>query len=240
MNPAHLALLKQGVGVWNSQRPWIECLSGQELETSYQQYLKALWEMNGKWLDNDSLDPRSLEDYQEALQEDAADLAGADLRGMDLRGYDLSYCNLRGAYLIGADLRRAYLKKAHLDGASLSGALVEQASLDAAGVHIPDYQKQTLTGPFTGCPTLSLDEWAEIVQFYQKRCAYCGGPYEVIDHILPRSSGGTTWRGNVVPACFVCANARRDLRQTGKKVIPAEVMERIAAEIKRRAQSNQE
>lgn len=109
--------------------------------------------------------------------------------------------------------------------------------LDAAGVHIPDYQKQSLAGPFTGLPSLSLDEWGAIVQFCQKRCAYCGGPYEVIDHFLPLSQGGTTWRGNVVPACFVCANARRD--RPHDQVIETSVMEHLAAELKRRAQSDQ-
>lgn len=267
MDRTHLHLLTQGAMVWNSQRPRIESLSGQELEESYQQYLQILSEVNGKWLDNDALEPKSLEDYREgflevALKEfrrGAVNLAGADLRGMDLYGYDLSWSNVRGArldrtdlrdsqlvhtdltgaQLIGADLRGAHLEKAHLDRASLSGALVEQTSLDAAGIHLSDYQKQNLLGPFTGLPALSLDEWAAIVQEYQKRCAYCGGPYEIIDHVLPLREGGVTWRGNLVPACFVCARARSD-PQTRDKVIPASVMQRIAGELKRRAQSDQE
>jgi|SRR5579875_2915439 uncharacterized protein YjbI with pentapeptide repeats len=145
MNPNHLALLKQGVAVWNSQRPWNERLSGWRLERAYRQYLETFQKINGKWLDNDALEPESLEDFQEGLLEDAANLAGANLRGMDLRGYDLSYCNLRAAFLIGADLRGANLNKAHLDGASLCGAFVEQTSLEAAGFKIPDYQRQNQT-----------------------------------------------------------------------------------------------
>lgn len=259
MNPEHLWLLKAGMTVWNSQRPWIESLSDQKLQRRYQQYIEDLRELEGIFYDDRSLEPMSLEDYRETLREGAADLRGAELWGIDLHRYDLRFCDLRGAklngadlrdsllvhadlsraHLIGADLRGANLEKARLYDASLHGALVEQKSLDAAKGRIPDYQKQNLTGPFTGLPSLSLDEWAAIVQGYQKRCAYCGGPYEVIDHVLPLREGGVTWRGNVVPACFVCANARSDPR-TRDKVIPAEVMERIAAELKRRAQSAQE
>ncbi len=131
--------------MWNSQRPWNERLSGWRLERAYRQYLETFQKINGKWLDNDALEPESLEDFQEGLLEDAANLAGANLRGMDLRGYDLSYCNLRAAFLIGADLRGANLNKAHLDGASLCGAFVEQTSLEAAGFKIPDYQRQNQT-----------------------------------------------------------------------------------------------
>jgi 5-methylcytosine-specific restriction endonuclease McrA len=46
------------------------------------------------------------------------------------------------------------------------------------------------------------DEWA---------CQYCGGPAENVDHVLPRSLGGThTWE-NVVASCRRC-NARKENR----------------------------
>ncbi len=43
------------------------------------------------------------------------------------------------------------------------------------------------------------------------RCQYCGGEAENIDHIVPRSKGGThTWE-NVVAACRPCNNHKQDL-----------------------------
>jgi len=42
------------------------------------------------------------------------------------------------------------------------------------------------------------------------RCQYCGGPAENVDHIVPRSRGGShTWT-NVVAACRSCNSRKRD------------------------------
>jgi 5-methylcytosine-specific restriction endonuclease McrA len=42
------------------------------------------------------------------------------------------------------------------------------------------------------------------------RCQYCAGPAESIDHVIPRSRGGThTWE-NVVAACRPCNVSKRD------------------------------
>lgn len=41
-------------------------------------------------------------------------------------------------------------------------------------------------------------------------CAYCGGSPETIDHIVPRSRGGTlTWE-NAVAACMKCNHRKAD------------------------------
>ncbi len=61
------------------------------------------------------------------------------------------------------------------------------------------------------------------------RCQYCGGAAENIDHIVPRSKGGThTWE-NVVAACRPCNNHKQDhlLHETtlslrGKPMVPRE------------------
>lgn len=43
------------------------------------------------------------------------------------------------------------------------------------------------------------------------RCQYCGSAAENIDHVVPRSRGGThTWE-NVVAACRSCNNRKQDL-----------------------------
>ncbi|MHB8189947.1 MAG: HNH endonuclease [Ferrimicrobium sp.] len=41
-------------------------------------------------------------------------------------------------------------------------------------------------------------------------CQYCGGPAENIDHIVPRSRGGTHTWDNVVAACRSCNSRKRD------------------------------
>ena len=49
------------------------------------------------------------------------------------------------------------------------------------------------------------------------RCQYCGGAAENIDHVVPRSKGGThTWE-NVVAACRPCNTTKEDrfLHETG-------------------------
>jgi 5-methylcytosine-specific restriction endonuclease McrA len=46
-------------------------------------------------------------------------------------------------------------------------------------------------------------------------CGYCGGPTPprdlTMDHIVPISRGGRTTKGNVVPACKKCNNAKKHL-----------------------------
>lgn len=40
------------------------------------------------------------------------------------------------------------------------------------------------------------------------RCVYCGAPADTIDHVIPRSKGGTDDPDNLVPACRDC-NSRK-------------------------------
>lgn len=42
------------------------------------------------------------------------------------------------------------------------------------------------------------------------RCQYCNKPAESIDHVVPRSRGGTHSWDNVVAACHGCNRAKRD------------------------------
>lgn len=62
---------------------------------------------------------------------------------------------------------------------------------------------------------LALKKGAMIVRFSTKdldarmsvfghRCAYCGGPFEHIDHVKPLSKGGPHCLSNLRPACANC------------------------------------
>jgi len=43
-----------------------------------------------------------------------------------------------------------------------------------------------------------------------KACAYCGGHAETVDHIIPRSRGGTLTWDNAVAACQRCNHRKAD------------------------------
>jgi len=57
--------------------------------------------------------------------------------------------------------------------------------------------------------SLTLKEWLEILDRFDKRCAYCGMPFSDMEHIIPVSSGGGTTKSNCVPACRSCNQRKR-------------------------------
>lgn len=52
--------------------------------------------------------------------------------------------------------------------------------------------------------TLTLEEWHTVLDRFNHLCAYCLGPYDQLDHVVPRGDGGGSTRENVVPACKDC------------------------------------
>ncbi len=52
--------------------------------------------------------------------------------------------------------------------------------------------------------TLTTEEWAETLKYFNKRCAYCGAEYSVLEHFAPIGSGVGTTKRNCVPACGSC------------------------------------
>ncbi len=108
-NPEHLAILKQGVDVWNK----------------WKSKTKHKVDLVGANLGEASLI--------------GADLIGADLNGANLSGAglgraSLGFANLSGANLIGADLNGANLSGADLGGADLSGARLSGSDLEFANL----------------------------------------------------------------------------------------------------------
>ncbi|MCI0399092.1 MAG: toll/interleukin-1 receptor domain-containing protein [Chloroflexi bacterium] len=137
-NEEHLAILKQGVEVWNRWRednPSVQPdLS--EADLSEEDFSEA--DLFGVNLNGANLNRANLNKVD--LRE--ADLSGADLRaanlreadlfGTDFSGADLSGADLFWADLIGADLHGANLIRADLSGAGLSGADLSEADLSEA------------------------------------------------------------------------------------------------------------
>ena len=134
-NPEHLAILKQGVEVWNR---WRDSGARPDLIQANLGGADLAGMMLGK-----------------------ADLGGADLRGAnltraDLSGSDLIACNLREANLHRAtlvrsmvdraDLRRADLRSSLLGGTFLTGSDLRQANLSEALIGGADFTDADLSG----------------------------------------------------------------------------------------------
>lgn len=51
---------------------------------------------------------------------------------------------------------------------------------------------------------LTHDEWFAILKLFDWKCAYCGGEYESLDHVVAISNGGGTTAENCVPCCKKC------------------------------------
>lgn len=83
-----------------------------------------------------------------------------------------------------------------------------------------------------GVDRVPLEGQEILLEDFDNKCAYCGGPTETWDHIVPVSRGGKTTPGNVVPACLSCNSSKSNkdvfewLDQRGFEANPA-LIERI-------------
>jgi uncharacterized protein YjbI with pentapeptide repeats len=146
-DPEHLALIRQGVDVWNKMRPTMPDLSGADLRAA--NLGKA--DLRAANLSGANLIRAHLS---------GADLIGADLRranlskanfsGAGLRATNLSEANLTeailtSAALIKADVDRAHLIAAYLVGAKLGNATLRAANLEAAQLMNADLSRADLS-----------------------------------------------------------------------------------------------
>ena len=46
------------------------------------------------------------------------------------------------------------------------------------------------------------------LDYHGRRCIYCKGPYEHLDHFFSLSRGGTNWPANLVPSCANCNRSK--------------------------------
>jgi hypothetical protein len=61
------------------------------------------------------------------------------------------------------------------------------------------------------CPKLRLRRWRQSLhQLTDHRCIYCGDPSQSIDHVVPKSRGGSSVSENCVPACLDCNGRKGD------------------------------
>ncbi len=54
------------------------------------------------------------------------------------------------------------------------------------------------------------EQLANRIAFFFGKCAYCGGPYQHLDHAIALAKGGTNWPANLRPSCQPCNNKKKD------------------------------
>jgi Pentapeptide repeats (8 copies) len=136
-NPEHLALIQQGVDVWNAWRakePSVDPdLNGADLYGA----LLGGANLSGARLNRANLTGANLVE---------ANLSGARLFEANLSGADLSLANLTSADLIGANLSRADLSMANFGDADLSRADLSRADLSWANLSVTNLSRANLGG----------------------------------------------------------------------------------------------
>lgn len=126
-NPEHLAILKQGVEVWNKWREENPSIEPDLRETN---------------LDKASLDGANLS--KAMLRK--ANLCEAKLNRANFAGANLSRANLVGASLIEADLSQAFFSGANLCGVNLSGAYLIETFFRGANLSGADFTEAHVIG----------------------------------------------------------------------------------------------
>ena len=70
--------------------------------------------------------------------------------------------------------------------------------------------------------TLALVEWLTILNRFKYQCAYCQGPFETMEHVIPLGWGAGTTANNVVPCCRQCnqqyGQVMNKVRETRQKL----------------------
>jgi Pentapeptide repeats (8 copies) len=123
-NAEYLAILKQGVDVWNE---WRGKKRFEQIDLSFAS------------LPGENLRKADLRHTY---------LLCANLSQADLRGADLTKSDLFGADLRKADLREASFKEAFLAGAKLNEAMLNEANLFCANLAYADLSEANLTGAY--------------------------------------------------------------------------------------------
>ncbi len=55
---------------------------------------------------------------------------------------------------------------------------------------------------------VAVEDWENTLAAFSRACAYCAGPYEQMDHVLPLERGGPHCLANLVPSCRRCNSSK--------------------------------
>jgi uncharacterized protein YjbI with pentapeptide repeats len=163
-DPAHLAILDQGVDAWNAWRqdnPGVRPdLRGANLHDAYLRRLVQRVRQQRRHLHGSDLDLQDIDRAEDALEREIEEAEqsllacdeygyptrGADLRGIDFAGVDLIDANLLRADLTEADLQGARLHRADLSQAVLRRAVLNRCDLTEANLSDADLEGAQLAG----------------------------------------------------------------------------------------------
>ncbi|MEP7287484.1 MAG: pentapeptide repeat-containing protein [Chloroflexota bacterium] len=157
-NEEHLAILKQGVKVWNT---WREENRAIRPDLSKANLRRA--KLKGVNFDNADLNAANLRETElieaklHATNLSGANMSEANLIGADLSGSDLSEGFFSQAYFRGANLTGANLSEADLVQADFGTAYLEEANLDSV-----DARKANFRGADLSRASLSKANLAEV------------------------------------------------------------------------------
>jgi 5-methylcytosine-specific restriction endonuclease McrA len=83
------------------------------------------------------------------------------------------------------------------------------AEMEAASTHVRTARSED---NFVRLPAKEWNARREQVFALKGRvCVYCGAEGTEVDHVIPRSRGGSHDERNLVPACKSCNSSKRDL-----------------------------
>lgn len=141
-----------------------------------------------------------------------------------LAGYQSDRCRCAVCRAAWAEYHRDYMRRRALNaGKPLRGPAPTEAEREAAAVRS---QQRSLGGLEAArareinARTRSLGregrvsarELSTLVDAYGGVCAYCGRPWEEIDHLIPLSRGGPSSVENLRPVCRSCNRRKRTQR----------------------------
>jgi hypothetical protein len=139
-NAEQLAILKQGVEVWNEwrqQNPFARiCLSDANLSDAHLQ--------NADLHSADLSGAKLISSYLRYTKLYGADLSGVNLYGANLSHANLNGANLRLATVTSAKLFFTSLRNVNLEHSDLRGADLSGANLDGANLHFTDLNSSKL------------------------------------------------------------------------------------------------
>jgi hypothetical protein len=180
-NEEHVALLKQGVVVWNKWRQKTPDIKV-DLTEAY---------LSGADLGEADLSGANLgEVYLSRANLIEANLSGTKLNRAKLDGADLGAADLSGANLSRADLGEAYLNEANLSGANLSGADLREADMTRTNLIEANLSRADLSRADLGEADLSETVFGDTNLSDVKgldRCRHSGP--STIDHRTLQRSG---------------------------------------------------
>jgi 5-methylcytosine-specific restriction endonuclease McrA len=138
-----------------------------------------------------------------------------------LIGYTRDKCRCSVCRAAWADYHRDCRRRRALnDGKPLGGPRKTEAERKAAArdrlKHLRAERPEVIKARDINSRTRSIGaegrvsgtELEALVDAYSGRCAYCGRPWEVIDHFVPLAYGGASWVENLRPACRGCNQAK--------------------------------